>query len=95
MFAGIQQNVTQLATQGFTQFVATGKVDAAGMGQKVLSEFENFGGNIPGLNRVMTALRGYFAVDNDYVQKKMVRVLFPFLNKEGWRRKVSALAKLM
>ena len=42
---------------------------------------------IPGLNYVMTALRSYFAVDNRYMKRKMMNVLFPFLNKE-WRRVV-------
>jgi len=40
---------------------------------------------IPGLNYVMGTLRPYFAVDNRYVKRKMLNVLFPFLSKE-WRR---------
>jgi len=40
---------------------------------------------IPGLNYAMSALRPYFAVDNRYVKRKMLNVLFPFLSKE-WRR---------
>jgi hypothetical protein len=42
---------------------------------------------VPGLERFMTNLRTYFAVDNRYVQRKMVTVLFPFLKKH-WRRTV-------
>jgi len=40
---------------------------------------------VPGLERFMTALRIYFAVDNRYVQKKIQIVLFPFLKKK-WKR---------
>ena len=43
---------------------------------------------IPGLNYAMGMLRPYFAVDNRYVKRKMLNVLFPFLSKE-WRRIVS------
>jgi len=41
----------------------------------------------PGVGRFMGALRIYFSVDNRYVQKKMQRVLFPFIFK-GWKRQV-------
>lgn len=40
---------------------------------------------IPGLERTMTCLRVYFAVDNGYVKRKIGRVLFSFLHKR-WRR---------
>lgn len=40
---------------------------------------------IPGLNQFMSSLRVYFAVDNNYVQRKMRKVLFSFFFKE-WRR---------
>ena len=40
---------------------------------------------IPGLSRLMTSLRIYFAVDNRYVLKKMQRLSFPFVFKQ-WRR---------
>jgi hypothetical protein len=43
---------------------------------------------IPGFDSTMIMLRGYFAVDNRYVQRKMKKVLFPFLAKQ-WRRMVS------
>ena len=42
---------------------------------------------IPGLNQFMSSLRVYFAVDNNYVQRKMRKVLFSFFFKE-WRRMV-------
>lgn len=43
---------------------------------------------IPGLEVIMTNLRGYFAVDNRYVKGKMGRILFPFMCK-SWKRIVS------
>jgi len=43
---------------------------------------------IPGLEAIMTNVRGYFAVDNFYVRNKMQRILFPFLSKT-WKRQVS------
>ncbi len=43
---------------------------------------------IPGLERTMTSLRVYFAVDNKYVQKKMLRVLFSFFFKHWTREEV-------
>ena len=43
---------------------------------------------IPGLETFMKTLRIYFAVDNGYVKRKMMRVLFSFLYK-NWMRLVS------
>ena len=43
---------------------------------------------VPGLERSMVALRIYFAVDNAYVKRKMVKVLFPFAFRD-WSRKES------
>jgi len=40
---------------------------------------------IPGLERSLVGLRPYFAVDNQYVKKKMFMVLFPFAFRE-WAR---------
>lgn len=40
---------------------------------------------VPGFDSTMTMLRTYFAVDNRYVQRKMKKVLFPFVAKQ-WRR---------
>lgn len=40
---------------------------------------------IPGLENMMRQLRVYFAVDNNYVKKKMTRVLFSFFFK-NWER---------
>ena len=45
---------------------------------------------VPGLNQFMSSLRVYFAVDNNYVQRKMRKVLFSFFFKE-WRRMVRIL----
>ena len=42
---------------------------------------------IPFLERSLVALRPYFALDNGYVKRKMIRVLFPFLHKE-WAREI-------
>mmetsp|Transcript_26495 Transcript_26495/g.31257 ORF Transcript_26495/g.31257 Transcript_26495/m.31257 type:complete len:276 (-) Transcript_26495:114-941(-) len=52
-------------------------------GQKFLDE--GFARMIPGLERGMMGLRIYFAVNNSYVKRKMLRVLFPFLTKD-WGR---------
>lgn len=52
---------------------------------EVIKRFDVTDAGIPGLNYVMTQLRSYFAVDNHYVKRKMLRVLFPFLKRE-WRR---------
>ena len=54
---------------------------------EVMKRFDVTDAGIPGLNYVMTSLRSYFAVDNHYVKRKMLRVLFPFLKRE-WRRLV-------
>ena len=43
---------------------------------------------IPGFDSTMIMLRAYFAVDNRYVQRKMKKVLFPFVANQ-WRRLVS------
>jgi hypothetical protein len=85
-------NVQQAATQaaaGFMAQAATGNLT----GEKVLTQGMDeiqkaFGGGIPGMNYVMKILRSYFAVDNRYVKRKMLKVLFPFTNKQ-WRRDVS------
>ena len=42
---------------------------------------------VPGLEVSMIALRAYFAVDNQYVLKKIKTVLFPFLSR-SWTRQV-------
>jgi hypothetical protein len=44
---------------------------------------------IPGFEASMQTLRGYFAVDNRYVVRKMQKVVFPFLSKH-WKRSVSS-----
>ena len=40
---------------------------------------------IPGLEKLMRQLRGYFAVNNKYVKRKMMRVLFSFCYRD-WQR---------
>jgi hypothetical protein len=45
---------------------------------------------VPGMDRAMNTLRFYFAVDNRYVKKKIIRILFPFLSKQ-WKRMVRYL----
>lgn len=47
---------------------------------------------IPGLEASMQVLRRYFAVDNQYVVKKLKRVFFPFLSK-NWQRTVRHAGK--
>ena len=42
---------------------------------------------VPGLERILTSLRYYFAVDNKFVQRKIITVLFPYAKKH-WRRMV-------
>lgn len=88
--AGMQQQGAQVATQMFAQ-MATGSLTT----EKVMENLgKGFGGGIPGLSGIMLALRGYFAVDNQYVKRKMVKVLFPFLNKQ-WKREVSDINVLI
>ena len=43
---------------------------------------------VPGLENAMLTLRTYFAVDNKYVLKKALKILFPFRTKH-WKRQVS------
>ena len=43
---------------------------------------------VPGLERSMVGLRPYFAVDNGYVKRKMLKVLFPFAFR-NWARQES------
>jgi hypothetical protein len=45
---------------------------------------------VPGMELAVNTLRFYFAVDNRYVKKKIIRVLFPFLSKQ-WKRMVRYL----
>ncbi|MGK3759689.1 MAG: hypothetical protein ACI8RD_012006 [Bacillariaceae sp.] len=85
-------NVQQAATQaaaGFVAQAATGNLT----GEKVLSQGidsmqKAFGGGIPGMDYIMRMLRSYFAVDNRYVKRKIIIILFPFKNQQ-WRRSVS------
>mmetsp|Transcript_21212 Transcript_21212/g.52194 ORF Transcript_21212/g.52194 Transcript_21212/m.52194 type:complete len:375 (+) Transcript_21212:118-1242(+) len=42
---------------------------------------------IPGVDYTMQTLRTYYAVDNNYVKRKMQKVLFPFLSKH-WKRQI-------
>ena len=47
---------------------------------------------VPGLERTMLGLRPYFAVDNVYVKRKMMKVLFPFVFREWARQEAGAAA---
>lgn len=88
-FDGVQQQGTQVASQLVADF-ATGNLTGQKIGEKLMDGIgKGFGGGIPGLEYVMGSLRGYFAVDNRYVKRKMMKVLFPFLNKQ-WQRAVSS-----
>ncbi|KAG7354819.1 YIF1 family protein [Nitzschia inconspicua] len=83
--AGMQQQGTQVASQLVADF-ATGNLTSEKIGEKLMDGIgKGFGGGIPGLEFVMGSLRSYFAVDNRYVKRKMVKVLFPFTNKH-WHR---------
>ena len=85
-------NVQQAATQaaaGFMAQAATGNLTSEKVLSQGMDEIQKaFGGGIPGMNYVMRTLRSYFQVDNRYVKRKLLNVLFPFLNKQ-WRRDVS------
>jgi hypothetical protein len=92
-FAGMQRQGTQVASQIVADFT-TGNLTGEKIGEKLMDGIgKGFGGGIPGLEYVMESLRGYFAVDNRYVKRKMVKVLFPFLNNQ-WRRSVSCFFTL-
>jgi len=82
-------NVQQAATQaaaGFMAQAATGNLTSENVLTQGMDGIQKaFGGGIPGMNYVMRILRSYFAVDNRYVKRKMLKVLFPFTNKQ-WRR---------
>lgn len=82
-------NVQQAATQaaaGFMAQAATGNLTSEKVLSQGMDEIQKaFGGGIPGMNYVMRMLRSYFAVDNRYVKRKLLRVLFPFVNKP-WAR---------
>jgi hypothetical protein len=47
---------------------------------------------VPGLERSMIGLRPYFAVDNVYVKRKMMKVLFPFAFRQWARQDIGANA---
>lgn len=49
---------------------------------------------IPGMKYIMGLLRSYFAVDNRYVKRKMLKVLFPFTSKEWQREQVQGPEKI-
>mmetsp|Transcript_6482 Transcript_6482/g.6962 ORF Transcript_6482/g.6962 Transcript_6482/m.6962 type:complete len:241 (+) Transcript_6482:65-787(+) len=87
-------NAQQMATQaaaGFVAQAATGNFTS----EKVLTQGYDqiqkaFGGGIPGMDYIMRSLRSYFAVDNRYVKRKIVIILFPFRNKH-WSRNVNKM----
>lgn len=60
-------------------------------GQASQSFFKNSAARlIPGFESFMISVRGYFAVDNNYVLRKMQRICFPFLAK-SWKRLVRTI----
>lgn len=81
------------------QAAVTGKVgDSAammGMAENIGKDFlqKGWAKAVPGLERSMVGLRPYFAVDNGYVKRKMIKVLFPFIYRD-WAReeKIEAAA---
>jgi len=82
-------NAQQVATQaaaGFVAQAATGNLTSEKVLTHGIDQMQKaFGGGIPGMDYIMRTLRSYFAVDNRYVKRKIVIVLFPFKNKH-WRR---------
>mmetsp|Transcript_9185 Transcript_9185/g.22527 ORF Transcript_9185/g.22527 Transcript_9185/m.22527 type:complete len:347 (+) Transcript_9185:76-1116(+) len=80
--------VQQAATQAAAGFIA-GNLSSDQVLTKGMDEIgKAFGGGIPGMNYIMNVLRSYFAVDNNYVKRKMLKVLFPFTNKQWMRQQV-------
>ena len=77
--------MTTMATAAATgQFNSTAAMNVAeGLGKDLFEK--GWAKAVPGLERSMIGLRPYFAVDNSYVKRKMIRILFPFLHKE-WAR---------
>ena len=77
--------------------VATGKMGdntvmmnmAESMGKQFLET--GWAKAVPGLERSMIGLRPYFAVDNVYVKRKMLMVLFPFAFRD-WARQEAGVA---
>jgi len=70
------------------KMVSGGGNDAAiDLARQVATQFavDGWARFIPGLESFMTGLRIYFAVDNKYVQRKIITTFFPFL-KKNWRR---------
>jgi hypothetical protein len=78
--------------------VATGKMGdntvmmtmAESMGKQFLET--GWAKAVPGLERSMIGLRPYFAVDNVYVKRKMLKVLFPFVFRDWARQEAGANA---
>jgi len=49
---------------------------------------------IPGLEGAFQTLRKYFAVDNRYVKRKMIKILLPFLSKH-WKREAGTYVSIL
>ena len=89
---------TAMAMSTVANAAATGKIGDVnsqvmiGMAESMGKQFLETGWAkaVPGLERSMVALRVYFAVDNLYVKRKIVKVLFPFAFRD-WRRQVRLL----
>jgi len=84
------------ATAALADAAATGKIGdvnsqvmmnvAESMGKQFLET--GWAKAVPGLERSMLSLRPYFAVDNSYVKRKMIKILFPFLSREWAREEI-------
>lgn len=77
-------NLKGMATQG-----ALRAMTGQGLNQDDLIKVVDFGiaRLIPGVDYTMQTLRTYYAVDNNYVKRKLQKVLFPFTSKH-WSRTV-------
>jgi hypothetical protein len=78
-------NVGGIATQAAARYMTGQGISEDDMKHVWESGFARI---IPGFDSTMQTLRSYYAVDNNYVKRKMQKVLFPFVSK-SWRRTVS------
>jgi hypothetical protein len=78
-------NVGGIATQAAARYMTGQGISEDDMKHVWESGFARI---IPGFDSTMQTLRTYYAVDNNYVKRKMQKVLFPFMSK-SWRRTVS------
>jgi hypothetical protein len=78
-------NVGGIASQAAARYMTGQGISQDDMKQVWESGFSRI---IPGFDSTMQTLRSYYAVDNNYVKRKMQKVLFPFVS-QSWRRTVS------